>query len=122
MDSEKKKYKVLKPVAIDGVVQPGAIVELTEEQAANIGIGEYLELYVEAAPTPPAPPAGDTSGGEGGEGGEDGDQTPAKAKYKALESFELEGQTYEPDAEVELTDEQAAALEGKVEKVEAAAE
>jgi hypothetical protein len=43
MSEEIKKYRVLKPVAISGIVQPGAIVELTEAEAANIGIGEYLE-------------------------------------------------------------------------------
>ena len=43
MSEEKKKYRVLKAVAISGIVQRGVIVELTEDEATNIGIGEYLE-------------------------------------------------------------------------------
>ena len=39
--------------------------------------------------------------------------------YKVLEAFELEGVNHEVGAEVELTDEQAAELGAKVEKVEA---
>ena len=42
-DELKKKYRVLKAVAISGIVNPGEIVELTEAEATNIGIGEYLE-------------------------------------------------------------------------------
>ena len=49
MSEEVKKYRVLKPVAISGIVQRGAIVELTEAEAENIGIGEYLEEVVDEA-------------------------------------------------------------------------
>ncbi len=42
-EETKKKYRVLKAVAISGIVQRGVIVELTETEASNIGIGEYLE-------------------------------------------------------------------------------
>lgn len=86
---EKKKYRVLKPVAIDGIVQPGSIVELTEEQAANIGIGEYLEPYIEGQePTPPAEPAGETGSEEAipdqtspsDEGGESGGESQPPAE------------------------------------------
>ena len=42
-EETKKKYRVLKAVAISGIVQRGVIVELTETEATNIGIGEYLE-------------------------------------------------------------------------------
>lgn len=42
-EETKKKYRVLKAVAIAGIVQRGVIVELTETEATNIGIGEYLE-------------------------------------------------------------------------------
>lgn len=45
---EKKEYRVLKPVAISGIVDAGAIVLLTEAEAANIGIGEYLEEVIKA--------------------------------------------------------------------------
>lgn len=39
------------------------------------------------------------------------------AKFKALEAFELEGTPYEAGAELELTEEQATSLAGKVEAV-----
>lgn len=42
------------------------------------------------------------------------------AKYKVVESFELEGVAQEVGAEVELSDEKAAELGAKVEKVETA--
>jgi hypothetical protein len=42
-EETKKKYRVLKAVAISGIVQRGVIVELTETEATNVGIGEYLE-------------------------------------------------------------------------------
>jgi len=47
----KKKYRVLKAVAISGIVNPGEFVELTEAEATNIGIGEYLEEVVEGQDT-----------------------------------------------------------------------
>ncbi len=47
MSEEIKKYRVLKAVAISGIVGVGTIVELTEAAAANIGIGEYLEEVTE---------------------------------------------------------------------------
>ena len=47
MSEEVKKYRVLKPVAISGIVQTGSIIELTEAAAENIGIGEYLEEVVD---------------------------------------------------------------------------
>ena len=53
MNNELKKYRVLKAVAINGIVGAGEIVELTETAAANIGIGEYLEEVVpEIVPAP----------------------------------------------------------------------
>ncbi len=39
-------------------------------------------------------------------------------KYKVLEAFELNGVQYEVGQEIELSDEDAATVEGKVEKVE----
>jgi len=42
-----------------------------------------------------------------------------KSQYKVLEAIEVEGTTYEAGASLALTDDQAAANEGKVEKVEA---
>ncbi len=42
-EETKNKYRVLKAVAISGIVQRGVIVELTDREATNIGIGEYLE-------------------------------------------------------------------------------
>lgn len=41
------------------------------------------------------------------------------AKFKALEAFELDGNAVEVGAEVELSDEQATGLAGKVEAVPA---
>lgn len=38
-----KKYKVLKPIALGGRIERGEIVSIPEEQAKNIGIGDYLE-------------------------------------------------------------------------------
>ncbi len=45
----KKKYRALKAVAISGIVNPGEIVELTEAEATNIGIGTYLEEVVDGS-------------------------------------------------------------------------
>ena len=59
MSEELKQYRVLKPVAISGIVQPGGIVGLTESEAINIGIGEYLEEV--AAPQDEAASAEDTA-------------------------------------------------------------
>ena len=50
MSEELKKYKVLKPVAISGVQPIGAIVELTQEAAENVGVGVYLEEVAEETP------------------------------------------------------------------------
>ena len=44
------------------------------------------------------------------------------AKFKALEAFEFEGKNVEAGTELELTEEQATALAGKVEAVAASAE
>ena len=41
-------------------------------------------------------------------------------EYKILEDFELEGESFEKDSVVELSEEEAATLEGKVELVPAA--
>lgn len=38
--------------------------------------------------------------------------------YKVLENFELEGVAHEVGAEIELSDEQAIELAGRVEKIE----
>lgn len=47
---EKKKYKVLKPIAFDGRKDVGEIVELTEEQAQTFG-NDFLELVIEPVPS-----------------------------------------------------------------------
>lgn len=45
------KYKVLKPIGLGVRVEAGSVVELDEEQAKNIGVGEYLEpLETSVAP------------------------------------------------------------------------
>lgn len=63
-EETKKKYRVLKAVAISGIVQRGVIVELTESEAANIGIGEYLEeVSDEETASTEAPEAGDEAAG-----------------------------------------------------------
>ena len=43
---EKKKYKVLKPIALDGRKEPGDIVELTDEEAQAFS-KEDLEAVAE---------------------------------------------------------------------------
>ena len=66
----KKKYRVLKAVAISGIVNPGEIVELTEAEATNIGVGEYLEEVVDGQDT-------DTDG----DGEKSGEATGGKGEY-----------------------------------------
>lgn len=43
---EKKKYKVLRPIALDGRKEPGEIVELTDEEAQAFS-KEDLEAVAE---------------------------------------------------------------------------
>ncbi len=43
---EKKKYKVLKPISLDGRKEPGEIVELTDEEVQAFS-KEDLEAVVE---------------------------------------------------------------------------
>ena len=49
-EETRKKYRALKAVAVSGIVDIGGIVELTEAEAENIGIGTYLEEVVGDAP------------------------------------------------------------------------
>ena len=66
-----KKYRVLKAVIISGRVEAGAIVELSEADAKNIGVGEYLEEV--APPAEQAKPADAEKGSDenSGQGGAD---------------------------------------------------
>lgn len=76
MSEELKKYRVLKAVAIDGIVGIGAIVELTEAAAANIGIGEYLEEVVEAKAEAKPEESQTATASEGSESGDTGESQP----------------------------------------------
>lgn len=50
MSAEKKTYKVLKPIAWGGRREVGEILELSDEEAANLG-DEYVALEPEPVTT-----------------------------------------------------------------------
>lgn len=72
-EETKKKYKVLKPVAISGIVDPGDTVELTESEAKNIGISTYLEDLEPATNDDPEPSDEGNAEGKDGESKEGSD-------------------------------------------------
>lgn len=105
-----KKYKVLKDFVLNGVKHKlGSIIELDYKNAHLSSIQDCIELYVEGsvASSAPAPKVEETANKK------------PMSKYKVLRAYEdAEGTMHEVGTEVELTDEQFAALpEGTVEAV-----
>ena len=89
MSEELKKYRVLRAVAIDGIVSVGSIVELTEAVATNIGIGEYLEEVAEEKSEAKTEESQQAAAGEGSESGDTGEsqtQDGAEAKTEGSEN------------------------------------
>ena len=78
-----KKYRVLKPVVIAGRVEAGAIVELSEAEAANIGIGEYLEEVATENTEKGAAPA--EASAPSATGSESGEAAPAQGSENKVE-------------------------------------
>lgn len=111
---EAKKYVALENFKFRGVDRKkGDVFRITDEKAVKLG--GKVKLADEATATPaPAAPSGQTAA----------NPLPQKtmSQYKVKEAFELEGVNQEVDSVVELTDEKAAELGTKVEKVEASSE
>lgn len=80
-DETRKKYRALKAVAVSGIVDIGGIVELTESEAENIGIGTYLEEVDEAA----APKSQGAEGSEEKEPDENGSANAGEGENKSGE-------------------------------------
>lgn len=126
---EAKLYEALETFEFRGVQRKkGDTFRITEEKAEGLGEKVKLAGNQEGAETPapkaPAPEGEGTPETAPAEGTPEGEpstppETAPVSKYTVKEAFELDGVNQEIDSVIELSEEKAAELGEKIEKVEA---